>query len=86
VFTARYGLIPYIKQIALFFKRLKNMKRGFTQSLRVATSGPKTQLILNATSFFTVKVRLCWIAFSLVKTIGRNLDGSGRGVKEVLHP
>jgi hypothetical protein len=54
------------------------MNRGFTQSLMKAILGRNMQLILNVTAFFTVKIRLCWNR--------RNLEGSGRGVKEVLPP
>ena len=52
----------------------------------MATLGRNMQLILHLADFFTVKIRLCWIAFSLIKKIGRNLEGSSRDVKVVLPP
>jgi hypothetical protein len=45
------------------------MNIGFTQSLTMATLGRNMQLLLNVTAFFTVKVMLCYIVFSLIKKL-----------------
>jgi hypothetical protein len=49
----------------------------------MATLGRNMQLVLNVTDFFTVKLMLCYIAFSLIKNV-RNLEGSVLGVKKLI--